>query len=328
MEEGARLFSILENAAEPELLMAELTAAQHAAFAGYQLKMKITRQALVESYICKALEEAHLSTRDVSSFLKVSVLGLKMHCNREAVTDSADCELRQQTVNTRGGLVTIWQVEEDQIHNLHEGAIYCVSDLIPVSGKSKQSRNKDVLHLRATKSTRWQLLTQAIFSSFSPRQALEISLLGTIPFCSEFDVAVLVLHVGQPYPCGLRRRQWLFVSDGSLEKDHSDHSKRTSVLVIDVSTSGDAFLPIEMSLEGCIIGYCNLVKRHRDQRNSLWVAEASEGSIYSSNLSLAPFVHLKAAAANVNRWAKSSESVVRNLRKQVHDVTAKGASGV
>lgn len=145
------------------------------------------------------------------------------------------------------------------------------------------------------------------------------------------------MHVGKPYACGLHHRQWLFASDGSVEEQFCKESgKLISLLAIDWSTLSEAFLPVERSLEGCIvsvdkfclckrqlhelftasvlcvwlkIGYCNLVKRCRDQRNCMWVAEASESSVFSSNLSSGKFSHLKAAADGVNKWAKSSEKV-------------------
>ena len=41
MGEGAKLFHALETAAEPELLMADMTAAQLAAFATYQTKREV-----------------------------------------------------------------------------------------------------------------------------------------------------------------------------------------------------------------------------------------------------------------------------------------------
>jgi hypothetical protein len=41
MGEGAKLFHSLETAAEPELLMADMTAAQLAAFAAYQTKREV-----------------------------------------------------------------------------------------------------------------------------------------------------------------------------------------------------------------------------------------------------------------------------------------------
>ena len=116
------------------------------------------------------------------------------------------------------------------------------------------------------------------FASFSPRTALEVSLLGTISFSryilstatcklshnsssylfpamisivfSEFDVAVLVVHVGIPYAEGLCKKQWLFVSDGSIEEN--PHTN-TALLAISISATSDAFLPVDKSLEGCIV---------------------------------------------------------------------------
>lgn len=41
VEEGAKLFRLLENSAEPELLMADMSATQHAAFTAYQAKREV-----------------------------------------------------------------------------------------------------------------------------------------------------------------------------------------------------------------------------------------------------------------------------------------------
>ena len=67
---------------------------------------------------------------------------------------------------------------------------------------------------------------------------------------SEFDVAVLVVHVGRPYATGLYKKQWLFVSDGSVEENPH---KNIALLAINISTTSDAFLPVERSLQGCIV---------------------------------------------------------------------------
>lgn len=67
---------------------------------------------------------------------------------------------------------------------------------------------------------------------------------------SEFDVAVLVVHVGTPYAAGLCKKQWLFVSDGSVEENPH---KNTALLAISISATIDAFVPIDKSLEGCIV---------------------------------------------------------------------------
>lgn len=48
-EEGAKIFKILETAAEPEVLMAEMSPEQLTSFATYQAKMEVI---LILCYIC------------------------------------------------------------------------------------------------------------------------------------------------------------------------------------------------------------------------------------------------------------------------------------
>jgi breast cancer 2 susceptibility protein len=53
------------------------------------------------------------------------------------------------------------------------------------------------------------------------------------------------------------------------------------------------------------VGYCNLIKRCRDQRNCLWVAESSKSSDFTVNLSSERFSHLRKAANKVDQWFKA-----------------------
>lgn len=56
------------------------------------------------------------------------------------------------------------------------------------------------------------------------------------------------------------------------------------------------------------VGFCNLIKKPKDQMNHLWIAEATENSTYY--LDFKPSIsHLKSAGASVQAWAKASSSV-------------------
>lgn len=57
------------------------------------------------------------------------------------------------------------------------------------------------------------------------------------------------------------------------------------------------------------VGFCNIIKKAKDQVNHLWVAEASENSTYFLNLNAPHCSHLKDAAASAERWAKISAVV-------------------
>ncbi|MBA0814860.1 hypothetical protein Gohar_020659 [Gossypium harknessii] len=64
------------------------------------------------------------------------------------------------------------------------------------------------------------------------------------------------------------------------------------------------------------VGFCNLIKKPKDQMNHLWVAEATENSTYYLNFK--PSIsHLKSAGASVQAWAKASSSIIDELRKKV-----------
>lgn len=49
------------------------------------------------------------------------------------------------------------------------------------------------------------------------------------------------------------------------------------------------------------VGFCDLVKKAKDQKNELWVAEATENSSYFLSFDFPRCSHLKSAAASVQR---------------------------
>lgn len=56
-------------------------------------------------------------------------------------------------------------------------------------------------------------------------------------------------------------------------------------------------------------GFCNLIKRPKDQINHLWVAEATENTSYFLNFDSTDCSHMKNAAVSAKRWAENSTSV-------------------
>lgn len=317
-DEGEKLYSVLENAAEPELIMADMTSTQLAAFATYQSKREAAKQASLEKHIQKALADADLDSRKVTPLMRLRITGL----TRKGMNK----------INSKGGnrgilkcegLVTIWQPTEKQVIELKEGAIYCAYGLVPLVGKSGDNYSHDLIQFQANKSTLWCRIPQSICKNFefsyAPRSALLLSDLGKVPLYSEFDTAVLVLHVGEPYSYGKRKRQWLFVSDSSVDFD-SSFEPSESILAIDFSLPSDSFIPVDHSLAGFTVGFCNLLKQKRDQNNSLWVAEMTENSLHSVHFNVANFCHLKAAAESVDKWAKVSFHMVEKLSRRVSGI--------
>ncbi|KAL2901878.1 Protein BREAST CANCER SUSCEPTIBILITY 2-like protein B [Bienertia sinuspersici] len=100
--EGAKILKMLESAAEPELLMAEMSSKQLASFSNYRAKVEESRQCDLQRLIEKALEDAGLNSREVTPFMRLRVVGLR---SRE------QCKGEVQ----REGLITIWNPTEQQV---------------------------------------------------------------------------------------------------------------------------------------------------------------------------------------------------------------------
>ncbi|KAL7248632.1 hypothetical protein ACSBR2_003387 [Camellia fascicularis] len=302
-EEGAKILKILETAAEPEVLMAEMTSEQLTSFATYQEKLEAIRQSDMHKSIEKALEDAGLSAREVTPFMRVRVVGLT---SKNYLTKCCPGK----------GLITIWNPTEKQQLELVEGKAYSVEGLIPLSSDS------DTLYLQARGSaTKWlpSSATEHFELFFSPRKSVLLSHLGEVPLSSEFDIAALVVYVGEVYTDSHQKKQWVFVTDSSISESHSAEPSN-SLLAISFSSSYidcDSFSPINQNLVGSVVGFCNLIKRAKDQINFLWVAEATENSTYSLNYDNVHCSHLKEAAVSAERWAKISSSTIEKLRRKV-----------
>ncbi|KAK9143186.1 hypothetical protein Syun_012586 [Stephania yunnanensis] len=79
----------------------------------------------------------------------------------------------------------------------------------------------------------------------------------------------------------------------------------------------EPFLPMNYALEGSTVGFCNLIKRARDQLNHLWVAEATYNSTYSLLNDLPTSSHHNEAAVAANGWAKISSLAIKKLKEKV-----------
>ncbi|KAK9196195.1 hypothetical protein WN943_004323 [Citrus x changshan-huyou] len=295
--EGAKLFKMLETVAEPEVIMAEMSPEQLTSFATYQAKLEATRQSNMERSIEKALENAGLRERDVTPFMRVRVVGLTG-------------KNYQGKGSSREGIITIWNPAEKQQCELVEGQAYAILGLVPMNSDS------NTLYLQARGSTtKWQplspLATEHFKPFFSPRRSVLISNLGEVPLSSEFDIAAFVVHVGDVYEDSQQKKQWIFVTDGSmLELQLEDLSK--SLLAISISSpyiDDDSFSPINYNLVGSTVGFCNLIKRPKDHLNHIWVAEATENSSYFLSFDFPTCSHLRSAAASAQSWAKISSLV-------------------
>ncbi|XP_009130634.1 protein BREAST CANCER SUSCEPTIBILITY 2 homolog B isoform X2 [Brassica rapa] len=306
-EEGAKVFKLLETASEPELLMAEMSLEQLTSFTTYKSKFEAAKHIQMEKSVAKALEEAGLSERDVTPFMRIRLVGLT----------SLSYEGEH---NPKEGIVTIWNPTERQRIELTEGKIYIVKGLVPTISDSETL----YLHARGS-SSRWEPLSPKASSSFqpffNPRKPISLSNFGGIPLSSEFDLAAYVVYVGNVYTGVEQKKQWVFVTDGSTQRSRSGEISN-SLLAISFSTPSMDDLPtphISHSLVGSVVGFCNLIKKAKDAKNDMWVGEATENSVYSINAEAAYSSHLKTSSSHIQTWAKlsSSNSVTYKLRQRV-----------
>ncbi|KAI3788693.1 hypothetical protein L2E82_01466 [Cichorium intybus] len=312
-DEGEKISLLLEKSAEPEVIMAEMTSEQLTSFATYQAKIEASRQSEMEKSIKKALEEAGLNRNEVNTLMRVRVVGLTNKNNIHKTTP-------QQ------GLITIWNPTEKQQSELVEGQAYNVAGLTPVNSDSS------TIYLRASGSTnKWRPLspfsTQHFLPFFSPRKPVTLSKMGEVPISSEFDVAAFVVYVGEVHKFGHEKRQWVFVTDGSCCNFQSNpHELSDSLLAISFfspSVDCDSIVPINYNLVGSTVGFCNLIKRAKDQSNCIWVAEATENSTYFLSYDSGNSKHLKDAAASADRWAKSSTLIIEKLKGKISSMVAR-----
>ncbi|GLT92773.1 hypothetical protein SLE2022_105930 [Rubroshorea leprosula] len=302
-EEGAKILKILESAAEPEVIMAEMSPEQLNSFAAYKAKLETSRQSEMEKSIEKALTDAGLSEREVIPFMRVRVVGLT----------SRSCGGKGRP---KEGIITIWSPTEKQKNELVEGEAYSVEGLVPLHSDS------EILYLHARGSTtKWKPLSPLEMEHFepffSPRKSILLSNLGEIPLSSEFDIAALVVYVGEVYMAAHQKKQWVFVTDDSLFGSQLEDLSN-SLLAISFSSpcTNDSYEPINSNLVGSTVGFCNVIKKAKDQMNHLWVAEATENSTYFLDFRSPICSHLRNAAVSVGTWAKISPMIIDKLREK------------
>ncbi|CAO2820162.1 unnamed protein product [Amaranthus hypochondriacus] len=301
--EGAKILKMLESAAEPELLMAEMSPEQLALFSKYQVKVEEKRKADLQRLIVKALEDAGLNARDVTQFMRVRVVGLKNKGQREGEV-------------LKKGLITIWNPTEQQKLELVEGEAYAISGLTPLHA------DLDTLYLHDRgRNNKWKKLTlkeRELFGPFfDPPKPVMLSRIGDVS--SEFDTAALVLHVGPELLYGQHKKQWVFVTDGSVSELQTEESE-VSLLAIAFSTTctgDDSISPFNFNLVGSIVGFRDLTKRDKDHGNCMWVAEATENSTYYLNYDHPSCSHLKDSFERVQRWGQSASLTIEKLRMKV-----------
>ncbi|KAK2984210.1 hypothetical protein RJ640_006669 [Escallonia rubra] len=263
-DEGAKILKILETAAEPKVLMAEMSSEQLNSFSTYQAKLETDVQKSIE----KALEDAGLSGREVTPFMRVIVVGLTNKSYSERCCP-------------REGLITILNPTEK--HDLYHQALI----QIPFICKQEDLLlNGCLCHRQKAK-----IFVNCKNISYSP------PLLND--FFSEFDIAAFVIYVGEVYTAAHQKKQWVFMTDGSLTELYLEETiPLLAISFCSPCVDCDSVLPINYNLAGSTVstesvGFCNLIKREKDQMNHL---------------------HLKDAASSAQRWAMTSSLTIEKLR--------------
>ncbi|KAJ0653655.1 putative breast cancer type 2 susceptibility protein [Helianthus annuus] len=309
-DEGEKISKLLEQAAEPEVIMADMSLEQLTSFATYQAKIEASRQSEIDKLIEKALEEAGLSRREVNTLMRVRVVGL--------TSQSYIPKSRPQQ-----GLITIWNPTEKQQSELVEGQAYAVAGLTPINSDT------GTIYLRARGSTtQWRPLSPLAIQHFqpfyTPRKAVSLLRMGEVPLSSEFDVAAFVIYVGVVHKSSQQKRQWVFVADGSIisSQPHELSDALLAISFCSPSVDCDSIVPINYNLVGSTVGFCNLIKCAKDQTNHIWVAEATDNSTYFLSYDGANSKHLKDAAASADQWAKASTLMIEKLKEKVSSIVA------
>ncbi|KAK2443086.1 hypothetical protein P8452_21474 [Trifolium repens] len=305
--EGAKIYKMLETAAEPEFLMADMSPEQLNSFAAYKAKLNAIRQSQMESSIEKALKDSGLGNREVMPFLRLRVVGLTYKTRQE---------------KPKEGIVTIWNPTQKQRQELVEGEAYAIAGLTP-SGS-----DLDVLHLHTRGSTtKWLPLSSNAKEQFKPffssRKSIPLSSLSDIPLSNEFDVVAFVVHVGEVYTSNQQKKQWIFVTDGSIMHGLQSEKFMDTMLAICFCSpliDHDSFPPINYNLAGSTVGFCNLIKKEKDHTNHVWVADANETSTYYLKFDSPHCSHLRNAASSVRRWANESSMIMEKLKEKVFDI--------
>ncbi|RHN50835.1 putative nucleic acid-binding protein [Medicago truncatula] len=144
---------------------------------------------------------------------------------------------------SKEGIVTIWNPTQKQCQELAEGEAYAIAGLTPYGSDS------DVLRFQTRGST-----TKWLPLSSNARNSL-----------------------------GQQKKQWVFVTDGSIMKGLQSEKFTDTLLAIFFCSpliDHDSFPPINHNLAGSTVGFCNLIKKEKDHTYQIWVADANENSTY------------------------------------------------
>ncbi|GBG61237.1 hypothetical protein CBR_g19769 [Chara braunii] len=292
-------------------------------------------QSAVERGVREALKEAKLSTRDVSTVLRIHATAIyfKTQANMPNEDEGAGDKCHRPGGEATKVSVSIWRPPEDLLQELEEGGVYRVTGLV-AKGKLGYATARREVFLSTSRNSKWERMTSAylknVMIDFSPRVSTPIADLKNIPYGRDFDTVAFVLHVGNAFSDGMRMKQWIFLADGTEDgragADPGD-PEAMALLAILFSSVPESFVPIESSLFNSLVGWCNLIRKERDTNNSMFVAQASEVSICSTSLLMGGggrgTAHLRESANAVAGWASKNSEMLQMLQRRVQYIIEK-----
>ncbi|KAI3811670.1 hypothetical protein L1987_21398 [Smallanthus sonchifolius] len=143
-DEGEKISKLLEQAAEPEVIMADMSLEQLTSFATYQAKVEATRQSEIDKLIEKALEEAGLGTRDVNTLMRVRVQSELVEGQAYAVAGLTPINSDMNAIyfRAKGSTTKWWPLSPLTIEHFHEFDVAAFVIHVGVVHKSSQQKRQ------------------------------------------------------------------------------------------------------------------------------------------------------------------------------------------
>eukprot|EP00958_Prasinococcus_capsulatus_P003234 scaffold301_cov393-Prasinococcus_capsulatus_cf.AAC.2 len=244
-----------------------------------------------ESRMKEALTEANLpEQRRITRCLKMRVRGLQL---------PKDVDVHPY----REAIITVWGPSDVLLEEVKPGVAFSATSLSPYESKSF-----DMLQLTAQRVSRFEKLGVGVvpdsWMADICREPCTVRLedLEQLYVGQEFDVAGLVIKIGDVIDCGKTKRQWLWLCDGT-----GQNINMPDLLAVQLSSPSDSFVPFQYELPhvqapGAVGVACRTLKLSRyDHMNRVWTACFTEGS----ELFTKPRGYLGEAMDRVSSWSRS-----------------------
>eukprot|EP00898_Chlorokybus_atmophyticus_P001304 jgi/Chlat1/2174/Chrsp17S02749 len=322
MDSGVALYEAAITAADQATFMAELTASQHEELSAYMREHEEEQRQLLQDRLQEALEEANLTERNVSPFLRLRVHGLVRTTDLQAEQDNDDDTM----LLSRGGeaLITVWRPSPEQVEQLQEGRAFWVRSLVASNWNDTHPSSltgvTPVVHLNTCRQTSWTTVNATALNQFrfwqESRVATRVCELQGMPIGREFDIVAWVLHVGEQTTYGERSQQWVFLADDSCDGGDVDPDAggEVDLLAVELNAPVDAFTPLEASCQGTLLAFGNLMYRCRDSSRGMQNAAVMD---VTGITAFPKAQHLASSAAHLKPWAAAQYAELLGMRKRV-----------